>query len=218
MSDHSKHHKKLQHHFINLEQQFHSSQLGMWAFLVTEVLFFGGLFMAYIVYRMEYPEGWALASQKLDVTLGAINTAFLIGSSLTMALAVREAHLGRKKGIIVNLGLTIILGGIFLGVKAIEYSHKFHEHLVPGANFFFPDYPGPGPELFFSLYFAMTGLHAVHMIGGMIGILILMWMAHKDHFDKKYSTPIELMGLYWHFVDIVWIFLFPILYLVLRHH
>lgn len=214
----NQHHKKLQHHFLNLDQQFQSSQLGMWAFLATEILFFGALFLAYIVYRMQYPEGWALASQKLDVMLGAVNTVFLIGSSLTMALAVRHAHLGEKKNVIVFLGLTIFLGAVFLGIKGVEYSHKFHEHLVPGANFFFPDYPGAGPELFFSLYFAMTGLHAVHMIGGIVGIFILMWMTYRGEFCKEYSTPIEMMGLYWHFVDIVWIFLFPILYLVLRHH
>lgn len=208
----------LKHYFSNLEQQFSAAQLGMWAFLITEILFFGGLFLGYSLYRMFYPEAWGIASQQLDVTLGAVNTVVLIGSSFTMALAVRSGHLGDKKKIINNLGLTLFLGIVFLGIKAVEYSHKFEHHLVPGKNFFLADYPGPGGELFFSFYFAMTGLHAFHMIIGMFGIGVLMWMAAQNRFNKEYSTPVEMMGLYWHFVDIVWIFLFPLLYLVLRHH
>lgn len=213
-------HKKspLQHHFVHLHQQYDASQMGMWAFLITEILFFGALFTAYIVYRTMYPAAFGAASGHLDITLGAFNTAVLIASSLTMALAVHAGHTGQPKRIIKFLLWTIVLGGIFLGVKAVEYSHKFHEHLVPGPTFSFPAYPGAGSELFFSLYFAMTGLHAFHMVVGIIGLFILVWMAHKGRFTEEYSTPVEMMGLYWHFVDIVWIFLFPLLYLVLRHH
>lgn len=217
MADH-KTKSPLQHHFTSLDQQFSASQMGMWSFLITEILFFGGLFLGYTLYRIFYPQAWAAASQQLDVTLGAVNTVILIGSSFTMALAVRSGHLGNKPAIIKNLGLTLLLGLVFLGIKAVEYSAKFEHHLVPGAHFSFPAYPGPGAELFFSFYFAMTGLHAFHMVIGMVGIGILMWMAANDRFSKEYSTPVEMMGLYWHFVDIVWIFLFPLLYLVLRHH
>lgn len=213
-------HKKspLQHHFVDLHQQYDASQLGMWAFLITEILFFGALFTAYVIYRIMYPTAFGAASSHLDISLGAFNTAVLIASSLTMALAVHAGHTGNPKRIIKFLLWTIVLGGIFLGVKAVEYSHKFHEHLVPGPTFSFPTYPGAGSELFFSLYFAMTGLHAFHMVIGIIGLFILVWMAHKGRFTEEYSTPVEMMGLYWHFVDIVWIFLFPLLYLVMRHH
>ncbi len=208
----------LQHHFVNLNQQYDASQLGMWAFLITEILFFGALFTGYTIYRMLYPTAFGIASGHLDITLGAINTAVLIASSLTMALAVHAGHTGNPKKIIKFLLLTILLGSVFLGIKAVEYSHKFHEHLVPGPHFGFPLYTGPGSELFFSFYFAMTGLHAFHMVVGIIGLFILVWMAHKGKFTEEYSTPVEMMGLYWHFVDIVWIFLFPLLYLVMRHH
>lgn len=208
----------LQHHFVNLNQQYDASQLGMWAFLITEILFFGALFTGYTIYRMLYPTAFGIASGHLDITLGAINTAVLIASSLTMALAVHAGHTGNPKKIIKFLLLTILLGSVFLGIKAVEYSHKFHEHLVPGPHFGFHLYTGPGSELFFSFYFAMTGLHAFHMVVGIIGLFILVWMAHKGKFTEEYSTPVEMMGLYWHFVDIVWIFLFPLLYLVMRHH
>jgi len=208
----------LAHHFEDMDQQRESATLGMWAFLVTEVLFFGGLFAAYTVYRTLYPAGFAEASHHLDVTLGAINTAVLIGSSLTMALAVREGQLGRKKGIILFLVLTILLGVAFLGIKGIEYSHKFHEHLFPGLGMFQVDSPVASEmQLFFGLYFAMTGMHAFHMI---IGVGLMVWLivkASRGRFTAEYYGPVEIVGLYWHFVDIVWIFLFPLLYLIGRH-
>ena len=158
---HATPHPRLQHHFDNLEQQFEASALGMWLFLVTEILFFGGLFLAYLVYRLSYPRAFAEASHELDVVLGGVNTAVLIGSSLTMAMAVWAAQLGRRGKQLLFLGLTIGLGLVFLGIKAVEYSHKFEHDLVPGANFHFESAHDPvHAQLFFSLYFVMTGLHA----------------------------------------------------------
>jgi cytochrome c oxidase subunit III len=205
------------HQFEDLEQQHHASWLGMWVFLATEVMFFGGMFTGYTFYRTGYPDAFAAASNRLDVLLGALNTAVLIGSSFTMALAVHSGQTGRNRAAVRYLLLTIVLGAIFLGVKFYEYHEKFVEHLVPGAAFRFEG-PLAGPaQIFFSFYFAMTGMHAVHMI---IGIGLLAWMALKarrELFSPVYYTPIELTGLYWHFVDLVWIFLFPLLYLVGRH-
>ena len=206
------------HHFEDLEQQHDSSWAGMWIFLATEVMFFGGMFACYSVYRTAYPEAFSAASNELDIWLGTINTAVLIGSSLTMALAVRAAQLGERRAILIFLSLTILLGGVFLGIKSVEYYHKFVEHLVPGASFEFPQPALKRPaEIFLSLYFAMTGMHALHMIIG-IGLLsYLIVVARQGIFSAVYNTPVELVGLYWHFVDIVWIFLFPLLYLLGRH-
>jgi cytochrome c oxidase subunit 3 len=212
------HHPRLQHHFDSLEQQAEASTLGMWVFLVTEVMFFGGLFMAYIVYRTWYPDAWAEGSHHLDIFWGALNTAVLICSSLTMALAVHAAQTGSRRGQIVFLILTISLGTVFLGVKAIEYSAKFRDHLIPGEGFVWHGQANPRHvEIFYSLYFTMTGLHALHMIVG-IGIMsVILWMAWRGTFSPEYYAPVEVSGLYWHFVDIVWIFLFPLLYLLGRH-
>ena len=207
----------LQHQFDTMDQQREASSFGMWVFLVTEILFFGGLFLAYTVYRAQYARAFAEASRHLDITLGTLNTAVLIISSLTMALAVYSAATGRRKAIIVFLLLTMILGGVFLGVKAVEYSHKFHDHLVPGPGFRFPGADARQVEMFFSLYFAMTGLHAVHMIIGIGLLTVLVLQARKERYGPEYHTPVEVSGLYWHFVDIVWIFLFPLLYLIGRH-
>jgi cytochrome c oxidase subunit 3 len=209
--------RDLQHHFDSMEQQRDASSLGMWVFLVTEILFFGGLFLAYTVYRSRYPVAFAEASRHLDITLGTFNTAVLIISSLTMALAVYSAALGRRKAIILFLLATMALGGTFLGVKAVEYTHKFHDHLVPGAGFRFPGPDARPAEIFFSLYFTMTGLHAAHMIIGIGLLTVLVLRARKGRYGPGYYTPVEVSGLYWHFVDIVWIFLFPLLYLIGRH-
>jgi len=206
------------HQFEDAEQQFEASTLGMWAFLITEIMFFGGLFLGYIIYRTAYPAAFAEASRLLDYQLGAINTAVLICSSLTMVLAVRAAQMGQRRGLIVFLLLTILLGGVFLGNKVVEYSHKFHDHLVPGPNFG-PEAPLAHPqqvELFFGFYFGMTGLHALHMIIGIVVLFILVVQAWRGRFSQDYFTPIDITGLYWHFVDIVWIFLFPLLYLISR--
>ena len=209
--------RELQHHFDSMEQQRDASALGMWVFLVTEILFFGGLFLAYTVYRAQYPRAFAEASRHLDITLGTLNTAVLIISSLTMALAVYSAALGRRKAIMGFLGATMALGATFLGVKAVEYTHKFHDHLVPGAGFRFPGPDAKQAEIFFSLYFAMTGLHAAHMVIGLGLLTVLVLQAKKGRYGPEYYTPVEISGLYWHFVDIVWIFLFPLLYLIGRH-
>lgn len=190
----------------------------MWAFLVTEIMFFGGLFAAYTLYRSMYPDAFASTSQYMQVIVGAVNTAVLICSSLTMALAVRAGQLGQRKMIILFVIATMILGAVFLGVKAYEYHHKWVEHLVPGFNWHYEEaqYARPAQILFF-LYFVMTGMHALHMIVGEGLLLTLVVMAYKDRFTTKWSTPVEIVGLYWHFVDIVWIFLFPLLYLIGKH-
>ena len=208
----------LQHHFDSMEQQKEASALGMWVFLVTELLFFGGLILAYTIYRWENARAFARASLHMDIALGTANTAVLICSSLTMAMAVRSAATGRKKPLIGFLVATMLLGGGFLGIKAIEYTDHIRHHLLPGPGFHYAvPADARAAEMFFSLYFAMTGLHALHMIVG-IGILTtLLIMARRGRFTAEYSTPVEISGLYWHFVDIVWIFLFPMLYLIGRH-
>jgi len=212
------HHPKLQHHFETMQQQKEASTLGMWLFLLTEVLFFGGLFFAYLLYRMWYFEAFAEASRTIQIWPGLINTAVLIGSSLTMALGVRAAQTSQRSATVRWLIATIFLGLVFLGIKVYEYADKFEHHHVPGANFI-SDSPWAAQEqIFFSLYFTMTGLHALHMIVGVVMMSIITWMAHKGKFDSTYYTPVEMAGLYWHFVDLVWIYLFPLLYLVERHN
>jgi cytochrome c oxidase subunit III len=208
------HHPALQHHFDTLEQQQHAATLGMWVFLMTEVLFFGGLFMAYTLYRTWYPDMFVAASKHLNITYGALNTIVLIGSSVTMAMAVRSSQLGERMKLVVYLILTMILGSVFLGVKYIEYADKFHHHLVPGPNFEFAAPYTQNAQLYFSLYFAMTGLHALHMIVGLGIMTVMVIWSWQGKFSAEYYTPIEISGLYWHFVDIVWIFLFPLLYLI----
>jgi len=210
-------HSALAHQFDSLGQQTDAGSLGMWVFLATEVLFFGGLFTTYTVYRVFYSAGFSAASHELDIVLGTINTAVLITSSLTMALAVHAAQLGRRRHLLTLLVLTMALGTVFLGIKGLEYSHKFAEHHVPGPTFQFEKEYFRHAQIFFSLYFIMTGLHAIHMIIG-IGVLLVMWvLAWRGKFTAEYFAPIEISGLYWHFVDIVWIFLFPLLYLIGRH-
>ena len=213
------HHPAHAHHFETMEQQQEAATLGMWIFLVTEVLFFGGLFMAYTLYRIWYPEAWSEGSEELDILLGGINTAVLIGSSLTMAFAVRSAQVGAKKQLTATwLVLTMLLGLTFLVIKFFEYKHKYDLGHIPGPNFHFEGPHAAQVEIFISLYFAMTGLHALHMIIGFGIMSTILWMTLKGRFSPQWYTPVELAGLYWHFVDIVWIFLFPLLYLVDRAH
>jgi cytochrome c oxidase subunit III len=217
----------LRHQFAKPEQQRDASSLGMWVFLGTEVMFFGGLFCAYLVYRLKFFGDFGAASKTLDVGLGATNTAVLICSSLTVVLSVWAAQTGRRRMLIGNLVLTLVLGLIFLGIKGIEYREKFEDHHVPGASFSFDHQPIPGhpgqyanpqhTQIFFALYFVMTGLHALHMIVGIGIFLWLLTMAWKGRFTPEYNTPVEIGGLYWHFVDIIWIYLFPLLYLIDRH-
>jgi len=211
------HPSMLAHHFDDLGQQREAATLGMWVFLVTEVLFFGGLFAAYAVYRNWYPDAFFAASHELDVTLGGINTAVLITSSLTMALAVHAAQVGQRKLLLIFLIATMILGAAFLGIKSVEYQHKFVEHHVPGPGFVFEGEHARHAQIFFSLYFVMTGLHALHMVIGLGIMSVMLWWSWRGTITPEYYSPIEISGLYWHFVDIVWIFLFPLLYLLGRH-
>ncbi|MGA8027051.1 MAG: cytochrome c oxidase subunit 3 family protein [Bryobacteraceae bacterium] len=205
----------LRHHFASAEQQMDASTLGMWTFLITEVLFFGGMFAGYAVYRAMYPEAFASTSRYMDLWLGMTNTAVLICSSLTMALAVRAAQLSKRRDLILFLIGTLIFGSIFLFIKWIEWHRKWVEHLVPGLNFQYEDvrYAHHAQILFF-LYFAMTGMHALHMVVGVGLLTFLLVQAVKRVFNANYFAPVEMIGLYWHFVDIVWIFLFPLLYLI----
>lgn len=241
------------HHFDSAEQQKQAASLGMWVFLAQEIMFFGGLFLGYTYYRYKFPDAFMAGSFGLNIGLGAFNTVVLICSSLTMALAIHAARAGQgKKGILTWLLATMMLGGVFLGVKAVEYSAKFEHHLVPGKSFHyephgkfvtaeeFLTHGGATPvsehvsvapvghgevipvdaghvQLFYGFYFVMTGMHALHMV---IGFGLMVWLAIltlKDRFSPAYYNPLEMTGLYWHFVDIVWIFLFPLLYLIGRH-
>ena len=211
------------HHFEDIEQQNESSVLGMWLFLAQEIMFFGGLFAVYLVYRYKYPEAWAAGSTDLDIVLGTINTVVLLVSSLTMAMAVWSAQTGRQKSLIRYLAATLVLGSTFLVIKAFEYRAKFVHHHVPGASFsfhseHFPNADSGHVQLFYCLYFIMTGMHALHMVVG-AGLLIwLIVLALKGKFGPDRFMKVELTGFYWHFVDIVWVFLFPLLYLINRHH
>jgi len=221
------------HHFEDAAQQVQASKLGMWIFLATEILFFGGLFCAYAVYRANHPEVFIYAHQFLDKLLGGLNTLILISSSFTMAWAVREAQLGRRKRLLALLAATLVFAGAFLGVKGIEYKAKW-EHGLLWARAYHPDphvlaeaagesgghgAPASGDvprnvQLFFSIYFVMTGLHGIHVIAGMIVISWLVVRTLRGEFGDGYATPVDNVGLYWHLVDLIWIFLFPLLYLI----
>ena len=224
----------LRHHFANLEQQRETSTFGMWLFLLTEIMFFGGLFCAYLIYRNWYYPAFVAGSHQLRIWAGTLNTAVLICSSFTMAMAVHAAEIRKRPSLIRWLTLTIILGTVFLGIKAYEWHDEWvHQH-VPGLNFSIsefvhvdPRYPEDKPlapdmaektQVYFSLYFAMTGLHALHMVVGAGLLLWLIWQSFGGRFGPGYNTPVEITGLYWHFVDIVWIYLFPLLYLIDRHN
>jgi len=224
----AEHHPALAHHFRDMVQQKDTATLGMWVFIVQEIMFFGGLFGVYTIYRNIHYAGFAAGSHHLDVKLGAINTAVLICSSLTMAMAVHSSALGKRAATAGFLLATIVLGGAFLGIKTVEYKDKFEAHLVPGEHYSYEHLKDPqgheltpevgrNSQIFFSLYFAMTGLHALHMIIGMPIIAIFAWLAWKGRYGPAYYTPVEMLGLYWHFVDIIWIFLFPLLYLIPHH-
>jgi len=221
------------HHFETQEQQREAGTFGMWLFLLTEIMFFGGLFFSYLLYRNWYYDAFVVASNQLSVPLGGTNTAVLITSGFFMALGVWAAEV-RKKGLLVlTLVLTMLFGCIFIGIKYDEYHEKWEKHHIPGDHFDVSEFVNPHAyglkeqplppdeaqhtQIFFSLYFAMTGLHALHML---IGLGILVWLtvrAHRGDFTAGYVAPIENFALYWHFVDIVWLFLFPLLYLINRH-
>jgi cytochrome c oxidase subunit 3 len=208
--------------------QHEASAFGMWVFIAQEILFFGGMLTAYAIYRNLFYDAFAAGSHHLDVTLGTVNTAVLICSSLTMALGVHAAALGKGKATALFLLITIALGSVFLGIKVMEYKDKFDNDLVPGAHDSahhlrgahgeeLPADTARHSEIFFALYFSLTGLHALHMIIGVPIIAYMAWQAWRGRFSPAYYTPVEITGLYWHFVDIVWIFLFPLLYLIPHH-
>lgn len=208
------HSSHLAHHFSDSEQQMESAKLGMWIFLVTEILLFGGMFCAYAIFRAWYPDMFHNAHKELNVWLGALNTVVLITSSVTVALAIRSIQQSKKKQTIYLLLATMALAAVFLVVKYFEYSHKFHEGQLPGKYYTFQGIEGTNPHVFFSIYFMMTGIHGIHII---IGMCVMTWMLirlAKNEFSAAYYTPIELTGLYWHLVDLIWIYLFPLLYLI----
>ncbi|RMF23449.1 MAG: cytochrome c oxidase subunit 3 family protein [Deltaproteobacteria bacterium] len=238
---HERHPAHVQHHFDTAEQQFEAGKLGMWLFLATEVLLFGGLFCAYAIYRASHPEMFHFAHRFLDWRLGGLNTLILITSSFTMAWAVRESQLGRRRLAALLLGITLACGAGFMGIKYIEYKAKFEHHLLWGRNFHpDPEYvqahaaehgaaeparaapfvsarpqgPPPNMHIFFGLYFLMTGLHGLHVLFGMLAIGWVLRRTLRGDFSPAYFTPVDLVGLYWHLVDLIWIFLFPLLYLI----
>ena len=237
---------ELRHHFADVEQQRNAASLGMWWFLGTEIMFFGGMFCGYLVYRRVYFPEFAVASRSLDLVVGTFNTTVLICSSLTVAMAVRAAQLGKRVLQVRMLLLTLLFGLAFLGIKAYEWGNKYKEHHIPTfdynvvggegdlvfkyAKFLGIDKLQNDPaalrqreaqiqqhtKIFYSLYFALTGMHAIHMVVGVGIFSVITWMAWKGRFTPEYHTPLEIAGLYWHFVDIVWIYLFPLLYLIDR--
>ena len=202
------------HHFASADDEFEAAKQGMWIFLVTEVLMFGGLFVAYAIFRGLYPEMFHAAHQHLAVNMGATNTVALITSSLTMALAVSSTQKGKRDHAIIYLVLTLLAACCFLVIKYFEYTHKFHDGLLPGGLFTNTELKDPKSPLFFYLYFMMTGLHGIHVLIGMGVITWILRRTVRHEFSPGYYTPVELVGFYWHFVDLVWIYLFPLLYLV----
>lgn len=211
--DHGHHDPNLQHHFVEMAQQFDTAKLGMWLFLATEILMFGGLFVGFGLQQAKFPEAFKAAHHHLDRSMGALNTVVLLISSFTMVLAVWAAQTGKRKVLITNLALTLVCAGTFLVVKFFEYSHKIHEGLLPG-KFFHYAHGQPNEYIFFSFYFMMTGLHGSHVILGMGAITWLLIRAIKGDFGPGYYTPVDLVGLFWHLVDLIWIYLFPLLYLI----
>jgi cytochrome c oxidase subunit 3 len=219
LAAHSAHPPGFAHQFEEMDQQRAAGNLGMWVFLVTEIMFFGGLFATYTIYRSLHPQAFEIGSHLLEVQFGATNTAVLICSSLTMALAIHSAQTGKSKSTIIGyLIATMILGAAFIGIKLyFEWYHDYVEHLVPGINFVIrPEWGHSGSQvpMFFCFYFFMTGLHALHMVIGIAILTVLTIMTARGRFSSEYYAPLEISGLYWHFVDIVWIFLFPLLYLI----
>jgi cytochrome c oxidase subunit 3 len=208
----------LKHHFRDLDQQRAASELGMWIFLMTELLLFGGLFTAYAIYRMSYPQAFAEASRELSAPIGTINTAVLIVSSFGVALAVYGAQVNGRKRLLGGLLLAIVLGTAFLVIKGFEYHEHWVHQQVPGLNFAWHQPHGEQAEIFFFLYFMMTGVHAIHLTVGIVIVSLILLQAYRRKYSPAYHTPVEVGGLYWHFVDVIWIFLYPLLYLIDIHH
>jgi cytochrome c oxidase subunit III len=205
---------KVADHFSSFDAQLRASRLGMWLFLATEILLFAGLFVMYAAYRWAYAETFRLAARHMELGLGTANTLVLITSSLTVALAFHFTKEGRRRRALTCLAVSIALALGFLGIKAVEYASHFREGALWGALFRLHDLPAPGASLFFTLYFAMTGLHALHVCAGMS---VLAWLGlgvARGRYGRAYHTPVELGGMYWHLFDLVWIFLYPLLYLI----
>ncbi len=204
----------LQHHFDRPEQQADASKIGMWLFLVTEILLFGGLFVGFAIMQSMHPEAFLAGHHHLDRTLGFINTLVLLASSYTMVRAVHSARTGKRQQLVIFLLITLMFAAMFLGIKYFEYSHKIHEGLLPGRYYHHAGDTVPGQFMFFSFYFMMTGLHGIHILAGMLAISWLVFRSRRGDFSPAYYTPVDLVGLYWHLVDIIWIYLFPLLYLI----
>lgn len=202
------------HHFSSLVRQNEAMRLGMWLFLATEILLFAGLFTGYAVYRFEFPAAFAEASRHLNLTAGTVNTVVLITSSFTVALALHFARSDRPRAAAICLVLTILMALGFLGIKAVEYTEHFHERALPGKFYAFKEVTIPGAAMFYSLYFLMTGLHGLHVVVGMSVLTWILWRTLQGRYSSRYSTGLELGALYWHLVDLVWIFLYPLLYLI----
>jgi cytochrome c oxidase subunit III len=211
---HDHHDPHLQHHFASKEQQSDTTKIGMWLFLATEILMFGGLFAGFAYMQSRFPEAFFEAHKHLQVPLGTLNTIVLLISSFTMVMAVHKAATNKQKQLIVYLTITIVCACMFLVVKYFEYAHKFHDGLLPGRFFSNTEDPTGHQFIFFSFYFMMTGLHGIHIL---IGIIVLLWLLRRSirgDFTSSYYTPVDLVGLYWHLVDVIWIYLFPLLYLI----
>lgn len=200
--------------YTDPQQQREAARIGMWAFLATEVMFFGALFLTYFYDRSLYPDGWVAASRRTALLLGSGNTALLLVSSLTMALAVEAAKARRAGAAAARLLATMALGSVFLVLKGVEYAEHIRDGLLPGESFRFEPAALARPgELFYYLYFTMTGLHALHMVGGILWLGLLVAASRRGEV-RSFDTHVEVAGLYWHFIDVVWIFLFPMFYLV----
>jgi len=207
-------HPALAHHFESLETQQHAARLGMWLFLATEVLLFTALFAAYAVYRYLFHTDFAAASRHIETWIGLVNTIVLVSSSFTVALGLDRATRGDGRGTAIFFGLSVLCALIFLGFKAIEYTHHFQEGQLPGRFYTFEGVTGPGAPMFFTLYFLITGLHGIHVVIGMTVLIVVGIRAGRGAFSREYHTPVELAGLYWHLVDLIWIFVFPLIYLI----
>jgi cytochrome c oxidase subunit 3 len=204
----------LAHHFSSLERQVDASRLGMWLFLCTEVLLFAGLFVGYSVYRYSFPIAFAASARTSEIWAGTLNTIVLITSSLTVALAIHFVRTGRQRAAVVCLLITLAFALAFLGIKAIEYTSHFHEHQLPGRYYRFERVALPGASMYWALYFLMTGLHGLHVLIGMTVLSVICWRTAHGYYGPHYYVGIELAGLYWHLVDLIWIFLYPLLYLI----
>lgn len=202
------------HHFDSADHQFAANKLGIWLFLAQEIMFFSGLFCAFILFRAKYYDAFVEAHHHLDKVMGGINTIVLICSSLTMALGVRAAQTNKRKLGVAMLLMTFAFAATFLVIKYFEYHHKFHDHLLPGSHFAGEGFVHPEANIFFGIYFVMTGVHGVHVIVGMALILWITVKMHRGRFSSRYYAPVEGVGLYWHLVDLIWIYLFPLLYLI----